>query len=132
MRNLKVLRKEHSLSQIEFAEAINSAQTTVSQWERGTREPDIETITRIANFFDVSTDYLLGKSDMKKSTSKEGESDDVGVLMDTLLDKLKTEDTIMFNGYTMNRETAELLAASLAAADELTARLLEEKKRKEG
>ncbi len=62
MIRLSELRKENGLSQKDFGKIIGAAQNTVSQWENGSREPDNETITRIANFFNVSTDYLLGKN----------------------------------------------------------------------
>ena len=50
---------------------------TVSQYERGVRRPDIDTLELIADFFNVSTDYLLGTSDV---TLRFVDSDDLAIL----------------------------------------------------
>ena len=130
---LRELRKSAGLSQSELAAKLDMAQNSLSNWERGERKPDVEVMARIADFFEVSTDYLLGKTDIKKTVSSNDLADtDAGVLLDTLLDKLKAEDTIMFNGFVLSRDTAEKLAASLAATDALAEKLLEEKKKEKG
>lgn len=61
MKNLKKLRTQKGLSQQEFASIIHSAQNTVSQWESGKRDADSKTIQEIADYFNVSVDYLLGR-----------------------------------------------------------------------
>ena len=63
MIRISELRKKEGLSQKEFGKIIGAAQNTVSQWEKGIREPDGEMITKIANFFGVTTDYLLGNTE---------------------------------------------------------------------
>lgn len=64
---LKELRERAGYSQYSFAEAFGVAQSTVGGWESGKREPKFETMQKIADFFGVSVDYLLGR-DTKKST----------------------------------------------------------------
>lgn len=54
------LRKELELSQEELAERLNVKQPTVANWELDRREPDLETVKKIASLFGVTTDYLLG------------------------------------------------------------------------
>ena len=56
---LRHLRKYQELSQAEIAKKINVLQSTYSNYEQGIREPDIATIKKLANIFDVSIDYLL-------------------------------------------------------------------------
>ena len=56
---LQHLRKQQELTQAEIAQYIKIDQTTYSRYERGTIEPDIATIKKLANFFNVTTDYLL-------------------------------------------------------------------------
>ena len=56
---IKFLRKHQELSQAQVAKAVNILQSTYSHYEQGIREPDIATIKKLANFFDVSIDYLL-------------------------------------------------------------------------
>ncbi len=59
---LRQLRKSRGLTQARFAELMNVAQATVASWENGTRKPDIETISQIADVLEVSADYLLGRT----------------------------------------------------------------------
>lgn len=71
MIRLKELRDEAGLSQGDIAEKFSVAQNTVSSWENGKRDPDTDTVKKIAAFFDVSIDYLLGVSDIKNAPSEE-------------------------------------------------------------
>ena len=62
---LKYLRESLSMSQAEIAKKIGLSKSSVNMYERGEREPSIETLELIADFFNVDMDYLLGKSDHK-------------------------------------------------------------------
>ena len=66
---INVLRKKSGLSQKEFADLFNVHQTAVSQWETGKTTPDKETLIKIANYFGVSIDYLLGNTEQKEKAS---------------------------------------------------------------
>lgn len=61
------LRKEHNLSREELSKKIGVSYSTVSKYETGSREPDLDMINRLAELFDVTTDYLIGRSDHPKS-----------------------------------------------------------------
>lgn len=58
---LKVLRKKNNLTQADLATKFGTSQQMVSFWEQGKCSPDHEILVRLANFFDVSVDYLLGR-----------------------------------------------------------------------
>jgi len=60
---LRTIRKQRKLTQRELASKLNMSQSTIALYETGDRKPDPDTINKIADFFDVSTDYLLGRSD---------------------------------------------------------------------
>lgn len=60
---IKYLRHEGSLSQVALAEKISSNQKQVSKWERGQIEPNIDMLKRLADYFEVSVDYLIGRTD---------------------------------------------------------------------
>ena len=62
MNVYKELRKEKGLTQIELSKLFSIDQTTVSKWELGKAVPDVATLCRLADFFDVSVDYLLGRT----------------------------------------------------------------------
>jgi len=60
---LRFLRENKKITQKELAKLINVAESTVSMYERGEREPSFEIAVRLANLFNVSIDYLLGRTD---------------------------------------------------------------------
>lgn len=64
--NLKGLRKQKGLTQIEFAKHFNIATGTIAMWETGKRTPDFKMLLQIAAFFDVTVDYLLGNEQKKE------------------------------------------------------------------
>lgn len=68
-QRLRQLRNEQDLSQMEFSRQIGVSKSSVNMYERGEREPNLDTLARIADFFDVDLDYLHGKSDIKKKTA---------------------------------------------------------------
>lgn len=57
------LRKSKKITQEELAKRVGVSRSALSQYELGTRQPDYDTIKRMADFFEVSTDYLLGRKD---------------------------------------------------------------------
>lgn len=60
---LKELRKKKGVSQIALALAINTSQNTISRYETGEREADYATLIAIADYFNVSIDYLLERTE---------------------------------------------------------------------
>lgn len=62
---IRDLRKERGISQTTFAEIFDVSQRVVSMWETGERIPRFESIVAIADYFDVSIDYLVGRSDVR-------------------------------------------------------------------
>lgn len=61
---LKQVREKTGLSQRKAAEEIGIAPQSYWQYETGKYEPDLETLIKIANFFNTSVDYLIGASDI--------------------------------------------------------------------
>lgn len=75
---LKQLRKEENLSQKSLAEDLGYARTTIANYEQEIRIPSLETISEIADYFNISLDYLLGRTKIKNT------------FQDLILNKLKT------------------------------------------
>lgn len=69
MNRIAELRKKHGISQKELAYKFNIAQNTLSQYENELRTPSARVIAEMANFFEVSTNYLLGIPTEKKSNT---------------------------------------------------------------
>lgn len=63
---LKRLRKEKGLTQVELAERLNLSQATIASWESGLRRPDLDFLPTIADFYGVSVDDLLGRDPRTK------------------------------------------------------------------
>ena len=63
---LKELRKSRKISQVKLAMDLNMNQNTISRYETGEREPGVTELILLADYFDVSLDYLLGRTDEKK------------------------------------------------------------------
>ena len=59
--NIQNLRKSFSLSQVDFAKALGVSKQCVSNWENGYIQPSLDMFVKIADYFNVSTDYLLGR-----------------------------------------------------------------------
>jgi repressor LexA len=62
---LKNLRTEKKLSQLDMGNLLGISQVGISHYESGNRQPDLDTLNRISDFFNVSIDYLLGKTDIR-------------------------------------------------------------------
>lgn len=91
-KRLTDLRESKNLLQKDIAAIFNVEQATVSNWEKGKRIPDSETLVKLARFFDVSVDYLLGFDDSKKNK------------VDELLEKEALKKALQRNGFMDNNK----------------------------
>ena len=116
-QRLKQLRKSHNLTQLEFAKIFNIANGTIGNWESGNREPDFNTLNRIADFFNVSTDYLLGKTDNRNPWQPElSEKDekDIAKEIEKLREKLENSEGLMFDGEPATPEAIESVIEAMS------------------
>lgn len=67
---LRELRNKLNLEQKELAKYLNVHKGTVSNWENNKRSPDKEMLSKIASYFNVTTDYLLCRTDDKNTINK--------------------------------------------------------------
>ncbi|HFK1716360.1 helix-turn-helix domain-containing protein [Bacillus cereus] len=58
---IRDLRKEKGITQKELAQSLKLSESTIGMYERNERQPDYNTLIRIADYFNVSTDFLLGR-----------------------------------------------------------------------
>ncbi|HIQ90743.1 MAG TPA: helix-turn-helix transcriptional regulator [Candidatus Coprosoma intestinipullorum] len=66
--NLRLLRTKHRLSQKEIGDIVGVTSQAISKWENGIAEPDNDSLLKLSNYFNVSTDYLLGKNDVENQS----------------------------------------------------------------
>ena len=60
---IKILRKKKKITQLKMAMDLNMNQNTLSRYENGKREPSITELIKISDYFDVSIDYILERTD---------------------------------------------------------------------
>ncbi len=70
MENLKILRKQKNITQTKLSVDIEISQELVSQYELGKSNPTIENLVKIANYFNCSTDFLLGRTNIPTKINK--------------------------------------------------------------
>ncbi|AMQ19634.1 helix-turn-helix domain-containing protein [Geobacillus sp. JS12] len=75
---LRKLRQEKKLTQEELGKKINVTKVSISGYENGNRTPDTETLQKLADFFNVTTDYLLGRTD--DPNPPESDNEELGTL----------------------------------------------------
>ena len=64
---LKELREEKKISQQTLSDTLKVSKSTIGYWENGDSLPDAESLAMLADFYDVSADYLLGRSDVRST-----------------------------------------------------------------
>ena len=67
-KRLKELRKSKKMSQKELADILSVSPSTIGMYEQGRRKPDPDTLKLLANYFDVSIDYILGRLEERTMT----------------------------------------------------------------
>ena len=118
---LVLLRKELKLTQYQLAEKLGFSRGQIGNYEQGTREPDQETLLKISNFFDVSLDYLLGKTEYRKfnpekltDRDKKDIQNDLKNIMDNF--RNKKGDQKYYNGVELDDDGLELMEAAMNIA----------------
>lgn len=111
---LKYLREANNLSQKELSDKLNIGNVTISQYENNVRRPDIATLDLIAKFFNVSTDFLLGRTTDTQLNAKDEK--DIEKRIALLREDLANQEELNFLGEDLDEYTRELLIASLENA----------------
>jgi len=62
--NIKKLRTASGLNQVDFAKKMGVSKQCVSNWENDNVMPSVEMLVKIADFFKVTTDYILGRNEL--------------------------------------------------------------------
>lgn len=66
MMTLRILREERKLSQQRLADEFDVSQAQIQNYETGGYQPDIGMLNKYADFFDVSVDFLLGRTELRR------------------------------------------------------------------
>jgi transcriptional regulator with XRE-family HTH domain len=114
---LKIEREKKNWSQMFVAEKIGITNSVLSNYERDYRDPDTSTLAKIAELYEVTTDYLLGRPDNLKGTSSidklneynEKDEKDIAKRMEEIRKDLTNQDGLSFDGEPMSEEAIESL-----------------------
>ena len=101
----------------ELERALNFSQGSIGKWDK--QSPSSERLQKVADYFQVSTDYLLGRSEQPYYTLTEREKLDIGQEVDRLLDGMATDAVVNFYGEPMTEEGKAALKAAIQMAMEL-------------
>ena len=116
MKMLRILRKNKGLSMKELGEIIGVAESTISQYETGKREPDFETLLKLGEFFNVSVDYLLrgdNPQNNKMPALTKKDERDIAKTLANLKETLENEEGLMCDGDPMSDEAKESILAAM-------------------
>ena len=112
---IKSLRKQHGYTQTELGKIVGVSQTAIISYEKETSLPPIDRLSKMADIFDVSVDYLLGKTDDRSPAKKHDEPPAITDLENELSNLILqlNVDNIVLNGKKIDDTTRRLLIKSL-------------------
>lgn len=112
-QRLRHLRKNQQLNQRELAQALEISTSAIGMYEQGRREPDHETLMKLARFFDVSVDYLMDN----ESRHHDQTSDE---LADELFKNLMDQNALMFRAENLTEQDYAQLTKAIKVAVDIT------------
>lgn len=117
MENLRTLRRQARLTMKQLGANLGMAESTVSLYENGKRSPDVQTLIRFADYFNVSLDYLLGRNEDHVAAANEMSDEEKELLRIFRSLNKKGKDSIMDYA----RERTEIPSMQDAPAGQATA-----------
>ena len=116
---LKELRKENGYTQEDIAKKLGLTKSAYGYYEQAKTVPDAHTLSKLANIFNVSVDYLLGRTDERNNNSKSNKIDinknekDVEELLEETMSQILNQDGLMLNGQIVDDNDLILLRNAL-------------------
>lgn len=127
-QRIRELREERDISQQELADTLGINRVSVVQWEKGTTKPTFKRIKLLSEIFNVSADYLLCNSDVKKEIKGKNEPHDLIVDVDDFLKHARFRcDGVIYN---LSDEDRQLFKNAIEMGL-ITAREKENKRKKQ-
>ena len=115
--NIKILREEKGISQSQLAERLFVTRQAVARWEKGNTRPDIETIGKLAEIFDVSVEYLVtGKENVKEVVVEKEVVKEVPVekiVEKKIFEEVPPDDYDFYKSEVVHRQIAFIIVACI-------------------
>lgn len=137
-QRLRKAREMAGLSQLEAAKKLGISNGTLSGYERDYRDPDTRMLEKIANLYEVSTDWLLGLTDDPTPPDRKENKNNLPPLtpkderdiardLERIMNNLESNDALAFYGEPIDDETKELLRISLENSMRLAKQIAKQK-----
>lgn len=114
---LKQLREEKEVMQKEIAAYLNISASAYGFYEQGKRTPTPEILSKLASYFNVTTDYLLGRDTTSNNVNdielNDKDKKDIEKALSRTMDMLESQDGLMLSGNPVDDEDWELLKAAI-------------------
>lgn len=116
---LKSLRKENGYTQEDVAKKLGLTKSAYGYYEQGKTVPDAHTLSKLANIFDVSVDYLLGRTNEKNTDNKNNKLNidknekDIEELLEETMSQILDQDGLMLSGQIVDDNDLILLRNAL-------------------
>lgn len=136
----KRLRISAGLTQVEMAGKLGISRSTIGMYETGAREPDFETLEKIADFFNIDTDYLLGRTNkitilpetagrnhFENKILTHKDERDIEKILDQTREQLTSQEGLMFDGDPASPEAVESILAAMQIGMEMAKKKNKEK-----
>lgn len=113
---LKRLRENKKLSQQQLADKLNINRSTYARYELNKTQPDYETLQKLAEFYNVSIDYILTGVDTKLTEKDER---DIAKRMEKIKNDLRNAEGLSFHGEPLSEEAIESLLEAIEHAERI-------------
>lgn len=133
----KRLRISSELTQSEMAQKLGISRSTIGMYETGAREPDFETLEKIADFFNVDIDYLLGRTDstsilpetigLYNSSLNKKDQKDIEKILEHTKEQLLNQEGLMFDGDPATPEAIDSILSAMQIGMEMAKKKNKEK-----
>lgn len=123
----KALRKEKGLTQEKLAKHFFLNKSSISRYEKNQQMPEMDALQSFADYFEVSIDFLLGRTDLRNGHIDKSEEEeyhpvlnakderDIGKRLKKTLELLENQPAVMLDGEILDEEDIEILARSIKA-----------------
>lgn len=118
-KRIRSLRQEYRMTQTQLGEYLGVGKTTISNYENENSFPDNDILVKLSEIFNVSTDYLLGISNMRsRSTMTPKDERDISKTLDVLMEQIENNENepLNYNGERVDPEDMELLKDAIGIA----------------
>lgn len=110
---LKKLREEKGLLQKDIAKLLNITASAYGFYEQGKRDPDTDVLRKLADFYGVSIDYLMGRTDIRNPALTKKDEKEIEKEIEAMKKKLLESEGLMLSGEPVSKEAIESILEAL-------------------